>query len=426
MYPTIDFDSVTFHHGIPWVMKLSSPVAITLPSTFGVHQIHIYFRDELDVCSCEGMVVPVHESFHVLQYRDLLGGWGLGYLRSFIVAYIGCGITGGGGEENVIETPAYAQEDRFRTCCNQRRERVCDCASGAPVFNQAALDAMFAGCPDLVRTSSGLGLWEATKACSPASRWLAPFWFLISLILTVLAAILKPIAELILLFVDGLLWVATGIVCAAEKIWKWFTAIWKWFKGKLAKACDWAKNLEEKCALWEKTKKKECKEKKDLGYEECAQEEDQGYEACEQEEDQGYMECTEKADLGYEACAVEEDHGYSTCAQEQDQGYNKCCGWIPCKWACKAWVWVSHIVCVLYTWVQNIVCVLKTWVENIVCVAETWIEHLVCVVKTWVENIVCVLKTWIENIVCVAWTWIVSKTCKAFTWVVKGAICWAK
>ena len=375
MYPTIDWSSVTFHHGIPWIMQVSSPVAITLPGTLQLHQIHIYFRDDLDVCSCVGLGIPVHEALHVVQYRDLLGGWGLGYLRAFIVAYISCGITQGGGTGNVIEDPAYEQENAFVDCCSRQKERVCDCSTKPPSFNQGALDALFAACPNLVRTSSGIDFWGAIAACTPLTPWLAPLWFIVALIATILAAILKPIVELVLLIVDGLLWVVTGIVCLAE-------AFWQWLQGVLVGVCDWATDLEQRCIDWQTTRERRCAEERDLGY----------------------NRCDRTADQGYQQCTATEDRGYQRCDREEDQGYRDCCTWWPCSWACNAWVWVSHVVCVAWTWVSNVVCVAWTWVSHVVCVA-------------W---------TWVSNVVCVAWTWIVSRTCRAFTWVVKGVTCWAR
>jgi hypothetical protein len=202
MYPTIAWDSVTFHHGIPWIMRASRPAAITLPGTFQFHRIHIYLREDLDVCDGPGLATPVHEAFHVLQYRDLLGGWGLGYLRAFITAYIACGITQGGGAGNGIEAPAYAHEAAFSAWNHEKREG-----------------------PGLVRTSSGIDFWGVIRQSTPLMPWLSPLWFLIAFVLTILTAILEPIVELILLIIAGLLWIATGIVCLAEASWKWFTSL---------------------------------------------------------------------------------------------------------------------------------------------------------------------------------------------------------
>ena len=59
-----------------------------------------------------------------------------------------------------------------------------------------------------------------------------------------------------------------------------------------------------------------------------------------------------------QSCAREKDIGFSQCARTADQGYMACCDWIPCKWFCDAFVWISNWVCILWTWVSNWVCVL--------------------------------------------------------------------
>jgi hypothetical protein len=125
---------------------------------------------------------------------------------------------------------------------------------------------------------------------------------------------------------------------------------------------------------------KTCEDEEEQGYDDCTEEKDIGYEQCDQKEDQGYKECTQKV-----------DQRYSKCTQTQDQGYKDCCSWVPCSWACKAYVWVSKIVCVVTTWFSNIICVASVWLSNVVCVASTWISHIVCVAHEWISNKVCIL-----------------------------------
>lgn len=407
LYPTVDWNTVTFHDGMPWIIGAGDQAGIALPRTYDLHHIDIYLhKGSWDPCSCAGLALVVHESLHALQYRDILGGWGIGFARPFIVAYLSCWSgTGGDSTGNALEKPAYDQEDLFRNCCGGIAPlKICDCASTPPAYSAPALDALVAKCPDVVKTSSGVQFWKMLWDCVPGLRWLwrkakslvswgcssrrqrdglpwwkyllCPFaflgalamwlaggiWFAIWVVLwSIIAlglALLKLLVELLLLVIDGFLWAIAGIVCAAVWVWEKLKQLWHWLKNQLAKACNWATMLEKTCARWETTRE---------------------------------QKCTETRDQGYNKCTQQEDQGYSQCAQEEDQGYNECCDWWPCSWACKAWVWVS----------------------NIVCVAWTWVSHMVCV--AW---------TWVSNIVCVAWTWIVSKTCKAFTWVVKKLTCW--
>jgi glycerophosphoryl diester phosphodiesterase len=66
-------------------------------------------------------------------------------------------------------------------------------------------------------------------------------------------------------------------------------------------------------------------------------------------------------------CAETRDEGHNECVQQRDEGYRDCCDWIPCSWACKAWVWVAHIVCVVWEWISWIVCVAWTLVKRVAC-----------------------------------------------------------
>lgn len=90
---------------------------------------------------------------------------------------------------------------------------------------------------------------------------------------------------------------------------------------------------------------------------------------CAREEDQGSNQCTEERDLGY-----------NQCTENRDDGYRDCCGWIPCKWFCRAWVWISHIVCVVWTWLANVVCVAWSWIKNIVCVVWVYLTAAICMI----------------------------------------------
>ena len=90
--------------------------------------------------------------------------------------------------------------------------------------------------------------------------------------------------------------------------------------------------------------------------------------------------CTREKDKGFNQCTEERDQGYNECTQNRDDGYKDCCGWIPCKWFCRAWVWISHIVCVVWTWISNVVCVVWNWIKNIVCVAWVYLSAAICMI----------------------------------------------
>ena len=393
LYPDVDWDSVSFHLGKPWFAKFGSIRGITLPDYYGVHEIKIYFSTDAgvyDPCSCAGQRTPVHEGYHVQQYRELADGAGLGFVRGFMIAYL-AGSWRGGGSSHSMEAAAHDYHDRFLACCV---DPACDCSTDPPTFDSAAVDALVACDPSLVVTDTGVSFWQLMLDAAPGADWLwgkgrelgqwacqfdrdnieietdpptnvglserswhavgrwmlvcsslgfvsllirlfagiwALIWGIIATIVTIILAILLPIIDLILLIIDGILWIITGIVCAIE----WL--IDKIRAGLIA-VCDWATRLERRCDEWREDRER--------------------------------------------TCAEEEDQGYDRCSREEDQGHNECCGWWPCSWACDAWVWVSNIVCVAWTWVSNFVCV--------------------------------------------AWTWIVSRACVAFTWVVTTSTCWAR
>jgi glycerophosphoryl diester phosphodiesterase len=90
--------------------------------------------------------------------------------------------------------------------------------------------------------------------------------------------------------------------------------------------------------------------------------------------------CVRERDDSYNQCTEHRDEGYSECAQNRDDGYKDCCGWIPCRWFCRAWIWVSHLVCVLWNWIANVVCVVWTWIKNIVCVLWVYLTAAICLI----------------------------------------------
>ncbi len=81
-------------------------------------------------------------------------------------------------------------------------------------------------------------------------------------------------------------------------------------------------------------------------------------------------------------CTQHRDEGHSECVQERDEGYRDCCGWIPCRWFCRAWVWIKHIVCVVWNWIENIVCVFWSIIKAVVCTVVTIGTLPICLIST--------------------------------------------
>lgn len=111
-------------------------------------------KKKWDPCSAKGLALLVHESYHVLQYQESLGGVGLGPLRVFPLRYLGAAVflREGGEKGNRYEKAAYEQEERFRKQCSGLS--ICDCRGGAPRFDRAALDELLRRDPGLVKRST--------------------------------------------------------------------------------------------------------------------------------------------------------------------------------------------------------------------------------------------------------------------------------
>ncbi len=390
IYPTVNWNNVHFYNRLPWFIPSSQASAITLPGNYDFTQIHIYFDNNFNPCSCAGLSTIVHEGFHVLQYTDI-GIGGVGFIRLFMIYYLSCWIKNlikyGNWNDayfnNPMEIAAYAQEEKFNKYCNALREKICDCSTKPPTYNQNALNQLITDCPDLVKNTSG---FQYNCGIIPA---------IIGAILDILIGVLVPVAEIVLLLGVVLLALVTGLICGL--IW-----LWNIFVNILNIICNWTIVWEQQCTQWAQQTIQQCLEYRDNGYNACSQYQDQGYNACSQYQDQGYN-----------ACSQYQDQGYNACSQWADQGYNSCCTWWPCSWACNALVWISNWVCKGWYWVSHLVCVAWYWVTNLVCVAWYWVTHIVCVAWYWVSS-------W----VCIAWATVVKWICVAFAWVIKKITCW--
>lgn len=172
VYPTVDWSRVSFYEGWPHVTDASDNKAITLPDTYSPHRIHVYFKPgEWNPCSRTGLGLIVHEAFHVLQIQELLGGWGLGLARPFIVHYLACW-PAHGYADHPMEKAAYVVAGRsnppslFEACCTTRR-RACDCSTDSPSIDSAGLAAFQAACAHVVQRTSGISFWKDIARCTP-------------------------------------------------------------------------------------------------------------------------------------------------------------------------------------------------------------------------------------------------------------------
>ena len=155
LYPTVRWDRVSFHDELPRSLQRFTDIAITLPDPLSMRHVRIFVAKKMwNPCSAAGLALLVHESYHVLQYQEALGGVGLGPLRVFPVKYLTAALIlgEGGAKQNRYEKPAYEHEARFKKQCQGLA--ICRCGGGAPAFDRAALDELLRRDPGLVKRST--------------------------------------------------------------------------------------------------------------------------------------------------------------------------------------------------------------------------------------------------------------------------------
>ncbi len=330
LYPTVDWSRVTFFSGLPWWVA-SGTTAITIPDPLSALGYRVYLGANTNFCDDATINTIVHESFHLQQFMGGDGGYGLGFVRWGFFNYFVCHFANG-YDNNPFEQQAYAQEKAFRLC---HTIKVCDCKSGKPEFNPAALDALAKCNSDLVIRK------PTTPSC--ASSWWA---FLLALIVVPILAILVFIAHLIDL-----------LNCT-------------YLQSQMRQCIEWAQQTREQCNEWA----------------------DQGYQQCNQWADQGYQQCNQWADQGYSTCSQWADQGYNVCCDWWP------CSWLcdAFVWitniVCVLTIWITNMVCVLSVWIANVVCVVSVWIANVVCILWVTIIEMICVV--WIVVIRTILFCW--------------------------------
>jgi hypothetical protein len=91
LLPNLDLGAVSFHAGLPHLLRLAANQGITLPATFGVRRVRVYidprwWRPD----TVRGLGLVLHECFHAQQIQESPGGRGLGLLHPFIALYLAC------------------------------------------------------------------------------------------------------------------------------------------------------------------------------------------------------------------------------------------------------------------------------------------------------------------------------------------------
>jgi hypothetical protein len=199
VYPTLDFEAVSFHLGLPHLIRTFGYGAITIPALFARRRTRIYLRPKVwDPVSVEGLGTLVHEAFHALQAQE--AGWGAGPFRPFILLYFAAGAANG------FRYRGHPMEEEAYRLAGRPASRFEAAFSGTerpdPVGVERAGLAVVAG---------GSRFWPAlVRSLPPAlprvfALPLAPVWFLAWAVAVALVWTSRLLVEAIGAFVVALL-----------------------------------------------------------------------------------------------------------------------------------------------------------------------------------------------------------------------------
>ena len=162
LYPALDLDAVSFHLGMPHLLRLAGNVAITLPALLAPRRTRVYVEPRYwEPESVEGLGTLAHEAYHALQAQE--AGWGLGPFRPFLVLYLACAAA------NRFRYRGHPmEEDAYRLAGNRR-------SLFESTFAAADCEAMERGSADLAAPSSDLCFWRKLTASTPlVGRFVTP------------------------------------------------------------------------------------------------------------------------------------------------------------------------------------------------------------------------------------------------------------
>lgn len=127
VYPNLRLEEVRIIHGLPWYVQRGI-AGITLPRHYSRRGVDIYMQ-EPNALTLDGLSILLHELHHAQQFQDMQGHYGLGYLRKFLICYLGyffqtvfkalIAMKGRdafalGYWNHPMELPAYAHEESVR------------------------------------------------------------------------------------------------------------------------------------------------------------------------------------------------------------------------------------------------------------------------------------------------------------------------
>lgn len=198
IFPNAYLKRVRFRMPMPWFMfTRKSYKAITLPTTYGLRGITIYFRDFEDYNPSD-IATLVHEIIHVKQAQRVWGGFGLGLFRPFVIRYLAEHLRSG-YRDNPLEKDAYHFDDKIEAYCRQVRKQY-------PNDNTRFMTELVDGLP------------EHLVAPEPHhERKAGPLRMLLGTLMSLGFALGKPLADLLMLVATGLAWLVVGLTWPFRK-----------------------------------------------------------------------------------------------------------------------------------------------------------------------------------------------------------------
>lgn len=315
LYPTVDWSRVVFLSGLPfWVS--SGTAAITLPDPINAWGFRVYLGTSTNFCDAADMATLVHEAMHVAQFSSPVGGYGLGFLRPGFVGYFACHFANG-YDNNPYEKQADEQESKFRKCYGSNK--VCDCASGEPLFNEKALDGLVACNETMVQTA-------------PRAPFCPTLWWLLAGPLVGLLALLAFIVH-------------------------WFDQV----------HCHTVARQYSRCVNWAHTTLKQCAKWTWQTINSCVSWGQQSTQSCADYGTQTTQACTQWGQTASSSCCT-----WAPCSWAC-----KALVWVFTT-VCLVWSWITTTVCILWTWLVVTVCLAFALISLLVCALWTFLVQLVC------------------------------------------------
>ena len=210
VYPMLNLGAVTFHRGVPHLIRLVGSAAITIPSLLAPRRTRVYVDPRSwEPESVEGLGTLVHEAYHALQIQET--GWGWGPFSPFLVLYFAHGAA------NRFRYHGHPmEEDAYRVAGHRHSpfEAACHACEAPPV------EAV--GRAELATASSGLRFWRGLARslgfCPPLLALpLLPLWLLAWTAASSLVWLGRLLVEALGAGAAGLLWTAGAILSPIEK-----------------------------------------------------------------------------------------------------------------------------------------------------------------------------------------------------------------